>query len=126
MSKGVGSQYRAFIPPVPTPWVALPFSANYQIFSGATYSQPAYRRIGDIVYLRGLVGRNTATAPANSTLATLPAGFVPTAINIFEQNCGTGRARVDVYPAGGVLHADFTFTVGTYLSLDGIFFSVLA
>lgn len=131
MSKGVGSQYRAIIPPVATPWIAFPYSANYQAFN-AGYSTPGYRRIGDIVYLRGLITRNTSTAGANSTCGTLPAGFQPPGLCLYEQHLSGVRVRVDVYgvggptPAGAIVHADVALAVGGYLSLDGIFFSVAA
>jgi hypothetical protein len=105
-------------------WIAFPYAANYQAFN-ASFSTPGYRKVGDIVYLRGAITRNTSTAAANSTCGTLPAGFRPPLINIFEQHLGPGRCRVDVLASGAINHADVALTVGGFLVLDGVFFSVL-
>jgi hypothetical protein len=85
---------------------------------------PGYRKIGDMVYLRGIITRNTATAAAGSTCGTLPAGFRPPGVVIYEGHLSGVRVRIDVLANGNVLHADVALAVGGYLSLDGIVFSV--
>lgn len=107
-----------------TGWLTFPFDANYQAF-GAGFQAPQYRKIGDLVYLRGTITRNTSSAAAGSRAGTLAAGFRPPAITIFEQGGGGTRARVDVEADGEIRHQDLILTVGGFLSFDGIVFSTV-
>lgn len=112
----------------PTPfdsgWITFPFALNYQGF-GSGYQAPQYRKIGDLVYLRGTISRNTASAGPGSVAGTLPTGYRPLATALFEQGGAGTRARVDVESDGEVKHIDITLTVGGFLSFDGIVFSTV-
>lgn len=104
-----------------TPWTTLPFQSGWSDF-GSGYNGCAYRKVGDIVYLRGMV-RSPGGA---GTIAYLPAGFrlVPG-----SQEYGVpywnGSARVmiaiTVTNDGGIT-AEST-TAGSALPLNGIFYS---
>lgn len=107
-----------------TGWLAFPYAANYEAYNPG-FSTPGYRKIGDLVYLRGVITRNTATAIAGSTAGTLPDECWPAGQLIFEQHLSGVRCRVDVTAAGAIQHVDVGLDVGGYLSLDGIWFSVL-
>jgi hypothetical protein len=86
---------------------------------GAGFQTAQFLLCGGLVTLRGSVAGG---ATGSSVIATLPAGFRPAAINMFSTMGVGGASRVDVNPNG-----DIAPTVGatTYLSLDGIAFSVL-
>lgn len=59
----------------PSAWTALPFAAPWTNF-GSGYANGEYRKIGDIVYIRGFITPGTS-APASSLAFTLPTGFRP-------------------------------------------------
>lgn len=76
---------------VATPWTALPYATNWAD-AGFGWQAGQYRRLDDILELRGLCARSTSASGATATIATLPAGFRPVANN------GIGDAY---YPAAG-------------------------
>lgn len=55
-----------------TGWIALPLSGTW-VHYGAPFSVPGYRKIGQVVHLRGLLKSGTP----GSTIGTLPAGYRP-------------------------------------------------
>lgn len=57
-------------------WLALPLSGNVLAYS--TNVQPQYRKIGNVVYLRGAVKNVTSD---NTTIGVLPIGYRPTNIS---------------------------------------------
>lgn len=57
---------------VPTAWVGVTFTGTWVNF-GAPYANCEYRKIGDMVYTRGVCKSGTI----NTALFTLPAGFRP-------------------------------------------------
>jgi hypothetical protein len=56
----------------PTAWTALPL-LNGWVAAGGNMQTPRYRKIGDLVYLEGLVKSGSLALPA----ANLPVGFRP-------------------------------------------------
>jgi hypothetical protein len=58
--------------PTPTAWTAPTFSNGWINFGGA-YNVAQYRKIGDIVYLRGMIKSGSIASAA----FTLPSGFRP-------------------------------------------------
>jgi hypothetical protein len=104
----------------PTPWVA-PSLGNSWVNYGGIYQTCAYRKIGDIVYLRGLVRNGTIGA----AMFYLPVGFRVTA--------HTHMSAGDVNSTGGIVQtttdgAVFASTPSGngWVSLDGLQFSVTA
>tara|TARA_Y100000310_G_C20699227_1_gene828141 strand:+ start:5952 stop:6686 length:735 start_codon:yes stop_codon:yes gene_type:complete len=107
-------------------WTDLPLIIPYVHYTDihGTFERAQYRKIGDIVYLRGLSlyrpgGVNTA--PIEETqLGQLPLGFRPPKRLIFSANSWTDDARIDIHADGKitVLQADIS-----WVPLDGIFFS---
>lgn len=110
----------------PTPaWNTLTLTSPWANYGGA-WQVAQYRKVGDIVYLRGLIANTTNQL---STLATLPAGYRPTFDNIFmvEYAAPTlGFARLDV-TTGGAINVSAFSNAGTnvpWLTLSQISFSV--
>jgi hypothetical protein len=87
----------------PSAWTALPYGANWTDL-GAGYQVGQYRKIGDIVYLRGSVMQS---ATASLVIATFPVGFRPLVQQLMY--CGAYRSgyegvvRVDIYADGRLL-----------------------
>jgi hypothetical protein len=67
--KPVADQLNAL---VPTAWTAVPLQNSWANY-GAPYPTIACRKVGDVVYLRGLINGGTT----NTICATLPVGFRP-------------------------------------------------
>lgn len=104
---------------------------------GAPWAITQYRRVGDIVYIRGHV--NNATAPpatAAQAIFTLPPGYRPAAYEIFGQNCGgtppgygDAIVRIQVMSDTGNVEVLRANTTGqnpqSYTSLTNMQFSVI-
>lgn len=109
-----------------TPWTTLPFAANWQSYPGFQPCQ--YRKVGDIVYLRGLA--QMVNASAGVGIAILPAGFRPPARLVIPRWGGEPNAgsRVDILNDGSVqiAHSTPAAAANNWIALDGIAFSVTA
>jgi hypothetical protein len=99
-----------------TAWTNLVLTNGWTNVGG--WGIPQYRKVGDMVQLRGLVSGGAA----NSSLTTLPVGFrppdqmtLPYAVN------GTGANYLSIQPTGSVQ----PFVAG-YCSLSGLSFSTTA
>ena len=117
-------------------WTPLPLATNWSNYSTPGYIAAGYRKIGDIVYLRGLIKSTAATVP--TLIATLPVGYRPTALIVFHGwvswngAAGRGVMRINANGDGtlttGVGLDQPTYgpapTVWDHLSLDNVFFSV--
>lgn len=105
-----------------TPWTAFPFAAgydNYEDNHGGGYQTVQYRKIGDIVYLRGLIHQTDhAVFPLTVLVGTLPVGFRPPATVNFSTIESPGGILVG---ASGVVLSNGNPT--EYQYLDGISFS---
>jgi len=81
------------------PWTPLTLQ-NGWTFVGSGFMSPAYRKIGDIVSVRGTVNRTVTPSGGAAAIATLPVGFRPPASYIFAAwmswNGAGGRAAVRV------------------------------
>ena len=95
------------LPPTPQAWIPLPLQGSWRAELGEIQA-PQYRKIGDVVTLRGTAELITATSPANSNLAVMPAGFRPPVMTRFSS--GAHRSNV-----GGMTH------VRMHLQPDGTF-----
>ena len=104
---------------VTTPWIALPFQTGWANF-GAPFEFGAYRKVGDVVQLQGLVGGPIGA----TTIATLPVGFRPKRQHIFllGNNGNSSVMRVDVWVDGTVATAGNP-VAGGWITLSGVTFS---
>lgn len=104
-----------------TGWIDLTLSSGWTFqYSG---DKPQYRRIGNIVYLRGLID---ATSAAAGTIATLPAGFRPLG-SFVRFTCSlnqTEYANVQVNNNGVINDHQKGTKTRTFLCLAGISFPV--
>lgn len=103
----------------PAPWAALPFSTGWQNY-GAPFNSGGYRRLGDVVFLRGLI---TQVAGAGGTVARLPVGFRPVNQIIQSSLASTGQARYDIQ-TDGFITTSTSIAAGNWICYDGIEFSV--
>lgn len=99
-------------------WQAPSLNAPWTNY-GETFANAAYRKDGNRVQLRGLV----KAGASGSVIFTLPAGFRPSAQQIYVANCDAATpARVDIRSNGEVIVSQSpTGTLGE-LSLDGVAF----
>lgn len=105
---------------VGTAWAALTLNsggnwANY----GGSYYGAAYKRVGDLVFLRGLVVR---TSGSDTLIATLPSGYRPGSYSLHATAGDDVFARIDLETDGEMRLQAGSATA--YLSLDGIVFSI--
>lgn len=100
-------------------WTALPTQNGWGWY-GYSYQTPQYTKAADdIVTLRGLLRGGTATN--GTVIATLPAGYRPSAVEIFDVASTDGNwGRVDVFPNGDVVVRDFINP--TWVALESISF----
>ena len=101
-----------------TDWESLTLINGWVNYADGVYEYGGYRRVGDIVYLRGLI-KNGA---GGTVAARLPAGYTPPFDLVFPVIAGNLIGRVTVQSDGDLLVEN----IGSFgfLSLDGIFFSV--
>ena len=99
-------------------WTGLSFGSGWANY-GSGFQNGQYKKVGDLVFLRGLVAR---TSGVDTTIATLPSGFRPPANTVFITNATDAFGRVDIQTDGTVLLNNGT---PTYVQLDGIVFSVV-
>ena len=99
-------------------WNSISFASGWTNF-GFGYEVGLYKKAGDIVMLAGLVQR---VSGIGTTIATLPVGFRPFNIQLWEVMTDTGPGRVDVNSAG-----DITLISGGigWVSLGSKWFSTL-
>lgn len=84
----------------PTAWVA-PALLNGWANAGAPFQVAGYRRVGDVVSLRGVFGAGAVGLAAFN----LPAGFAPPADLIFACSAGGVFGSLTVTAAGAVIPA---------------------
>ena len=103
------------------PWINLAYRSPWNHYH-PTWTQGQYRKIDDMVYLRGLIGRNSASA---YTVADLPVGYRPPKYVMFLQSYGEPNSylRLDVYTDGQVY---LTGMPANWVSVFGIRFSTRA
>lgn len=82
----------------PTPWVGVTFLNNWVNFA-AGFQLVQYRKIGDIVSIRGLMKSGTIETPS----FVLPAGFVPPATVQFATASNALFAYFEVRPDGNMV-----------------------
>jgi hypothetical protein len=81
---------------IDTGWIA-PTLVNGWINYGGGFAPCGYRKIGNMVYLRGLLKNGTA-----NLMFTLPAGYRPEGLSLFGIEGGGAHGRIDVDVNGAV------------------------
>lgn len=107
------------------PWQPFTFLNGWQNLGSGT-ATAAFRRVADIVYLRGIVSRPAGDLES-SPITVLPVGYRPPALWIFgcRANGTVASARVDVATDGSVYPiGNGASGFSSYLSLGQVSFSV--
>jgi hypothetical protein len=104
----------------PPPWIPFPFATGWSNYLN-TYTACGYRKLGDMVFLRGLA---RVDAGATSLIGTLPTGYRPPAASIFSPQCAGGSLRMDINASGTVTNGAVVLTIGNWVSLENTQFSV--
>ncbi len=105
-------------------WTALTYTnsggTTWANFAGG-FQVGQYRKVGDLVFVRGLAKR---TAGTGTTIATLPAGYRPaTYTQLFDSRASGGACRVDIDTGGNIV--DIGDVGATWISLNLPPFSIL-
>ena len=101
-------------------WTNLSLASGWTNFNTSTHSRASYIKIGNLVYLRGIIYRSAS----QTTVLTLPSGARPGKEHVFGQMAYTGIRRVGIAASGVVTcYNEGSGDPNTYLSLDGIVFS---
>lgn len=117
-----GSTWVALATP-PTAWTSPALSNGWTNFAG--YMPSAYRKIGDVVYLRGTLGKSTTPTPGE-TILTLPAGYRPPYASFYTAQGGDQVAyRLDLATDGTLRFAPSIAGPPTFLALNAISFSTV-
>jgi hypothetical protein len=104
---------------VGTGWSNLSFGSGWANY-GSSYQNGEFKKVGDLVFLRGLIYRFTGSG---TTIATLPSGCRPPATMLFGVHTNTGLGRVDINNGGDI----FVVSGGTdWIQLNGLVFSTVA
>lgn len=118
------------VPATPQAWTPLPFAANWNDL-GAVYSCQ-YRKIGDVVSLRGLAARRNSIANTITEIARLPAGFyTPGRYSYWTVNRGdvNTAGQLEIRTAGEIMYngtAPFAaLPINGWVSLETVTFSVM-
>lgn len=109
----------------PSAWTGVTFQNSWVNNGSAGQPNVAYRKVGDMVHLRGSMKNGTA----NAVCFTLPSGFRPAYNFVFPVASETGNGHVDLdFNANGNVSITnyFNDTVGTYIYIPYIVFSVTA
>ena len=100
-----------------TTWDGLSFGSGWANYGGS-YQTGQVKKVGDLVFLRGLVYRFTGTSVS---IATLPVGYRPPAQCLIGVLTNTGIGRIDIQADGQIVWS----SGGTdWIQLDTVFFSV--
>lgn len=113
-----------------TAWTDVSFAANwaqYVVVNGGGWDRVQYKKIGDIVLLRGLVLRQTSNAASGTVITTLAAGYRPSGSKNFTvwANTSTGQVaiRLTVESGGNVYCNGAQINTNGWVSFDGVIFS---
>ena len=109
-----------------TGWVDLPLAAGFHSPPNQDWQKAQYRKIGDIVYLRGVITKDSGDIGDSNDVATLPTELRPlirTAFVAEPHNFLTVKHRVDIHTDGKV-QVRTSAGATSHVSLNGIFFSI--
>lgn len=101
-------------------WTAIPYITGWEDFFPATLQPGQYKKVGDLVFLRGICYR---TSGISGTIATLPAGYRPLGKIQMMVLSNAALGYVDIETDG-----DIVLNAGSptdWVSLNNIVFSVI-
>ncbi len=109
-------------------WTSVTYNSGWSDL-GSGNQAVEYRKIGDIVYVRGAAQRTSGTG---NTPFTLPAGYRPVATDLFTGRARSSNALGEVHGRYGIASSG-VFTVSNtivnnenWFSLSQVFFSITA
>ena len=85
---------------IDTGWLTPTLINGWAVYDALFGNAAMYRKIGNMVFLRGLVKNGTA----GSVIYTLPVGYRPTVRMLFIVDATGGYGRLDIDPNGSVIH----------------------
>lgn len=101
-------------------WTNLSLATGWTNFNTGTHTRASYIRIGNMIYLRGVIYRSST----QTTVLTMPSGTRPSREHVFVAQAYNGTRRVGIATSGVVtMYNEGSGDANTYLSLDGIVFS---
>lgn len=105
-------------------WHTIGYGSEWASY-GSGWGPASYKKFGDIVYMAGLVFRESGTG---TLICTLPVGYRPTTNKLFATILSNGStevaARISIDTSGNVTCITTATTI-SYVSLDPVFFSTL-
>jgi hypothetical protein len=104
----------------PTTWTAATLLNGWSHY-GNGYHAVGYRKVGDVVEMRGVAAGGTIGAPSPSMLL-MPTGFRPVASLMFAAIAGNALGRINVNPDGNCYCEIGT---NTFVSFDTVSFSTV-
>jgi len=102
-------------------WTALTLNTagNWANYGGGHFNAE-YKKIGDLVFIRGLVVRSSG---ADNTIGTLPSGYRPSATFTSVVVGDDAYARIDIGTAGGITIS--SGAAASFFQLNNICFSTV-
>ena len=95
---------------------------------GGGWGTPSYKKVGDYVYLNGLLKHTTRPLTKDKVIDILPVGFRPQYRKIFNVTCGLAVVRIDIFKDGKIVFMDAKDNAPVFdwlwISLDGIRFRI--
>lgn len=77
-----------------TDWQVATCDANFKAYNNLTTNTPRYRKIGKIVEVKGVVAPKVQlTANTRYTIFTMPDGYKPSTVYVYNVNQGSGMNR---------------------------------
>jgi hypothetical protein len=126
---GPGSGYQMFFSGIQfltadSDWNNLTFGTGYE--DGSFGALAGYRKIGSVVYLRGVIAKTSGNIEANDTpIGTLPSGYRPTAVQYFCCRSNGGNVITLQINSDGTSSVGIgSYSSGTYIALDGISYTI--
>lgn len=99
------------VTPTDSGWTEVTFESGYANY-GSPFANVQYRKIGNVVYLKGLMDPAT-----HGTAFTLPEGYRPPERTIIDVINNNSQGRIDVYPNGAV-SCDNMSTQGSWVNMN--------
>ena len=100
-------------------WTNVTYNTGWGDYS-ASYHSISYKKVGDLVFVRGLAMR---TSGVSTTIATLPSGYRPSKGIVFPATSNYLYCSIDISTNGDIVMVGGDPTV--WAALDGIVFSTL-